>query len=81
LPEPQRTEYRQLRYEGLRQIRAGNRLLRDAQRLWRDVVLEQAGELAACGLSLDVIAEQMGMPPARLRQLLERAAAERDASA
>lgn len=81
LGEPQRTEYTRLRHEGLSQIIAGRRLLAQAQRLWRDCVLAQAGELAACGLSVDQIAERMGMPADRLRRLLARAAAERDARA
>lgn len=62
---------------GMQRVKRGAALRRAAWQLYRNVMLERAGELAACGYELDEIAKQLDMPQRSLHRLLAKAAREK----
>ena len=58
-------------------IAAGHRMRRQTWRRYREIVLEDVGELHAAGLDQDEIAARLNMTRAALRSLLALAARDR----
>lgn len=77
LPAEERAQFERMLAEAGTLIGRGVRLRRRAWRLYRNHVLEQAGELAAAGLGEAEIAARLGISRPALLRLLARAARER----
>lgn len=73
LPAPDREAFLRLLQHAMASIHEGVGLRRAAWRLYRDRILERAGELNAAGLSETEIAGRIGMTRAALRRMLDRA--------